>query len=120
MKCLLLVAHGSRREASNDEVKQLAAQIRQHGAFDFDEIEVAFLELAQPSVADVADCCVARGVTDIVVFPYFLAAGRHVSKDIPDVLAPVLEKYPHLNVHVTQHLGTSGKLADAVLAIANN
>ncbi|HDK38263.1 MAG TPA: cobalamin biosynthesis protein CbiX, partial [Thiolapillus brandeum] len=39
MKALLVVAHGSRREASNDEVRQLCARIQEkNGNEEFDVV----------------------------------------------------------------------------------
>ena len=49
MKNLLIVAHGSRREASNEEVRELTLRIKEKSSASFDNITCAFLELAQPS-----------------------------------------------------------------------
>ena len=48
MKALLVVAHGSRREQSNTEIKELAQRIAAQAGQDFDLVECAFLELADP------------------------------------------------------------------------
>ena len=44
MKSLLIVAHGSRREASNQEVFDLIMRVTQLGGHDFDYVSAAFLE----------------------------------------------------------------------------
>ena len=49
---LLIIAHGSRREASNDEVRRLADRVRALCAPGIADVEVAFLELAEPSIAE--------------------------------------------------------------------
>lgn len=82
MKSLLIIAHGSRRAASNDDVRQLAERISKLPSTDFDEVSAAFLELAEPSIPDDLEACIQRGATEVVVFPYFLAAGRHVVEEI--------------------------------------
>jgi sirohydrochlorin ferrochelatase len=51
MKTLLLVVHGSRRQESNQEVRQIAGQLRDLEN-QYDRIECAFLELAEPSIPD--------------------------------------------------------------------
>ena len=85
MRALLVVAHGSRRVASNDEVRQLTDELRAAAGDEYAQVECAFLELAQPSIPDGIDCCVAEGATEVVILPYFLSAGRHVAKDIPEI-----------------------------------
>ena len=82
-RALLIVAHGSRRKESNIEVIQLAARIRRKNR-SFSDVNAAFLELAKPSISDAILDCVSNNVKEVVVFPYFLASGRHVFKDIPD------------------------------------
>ena len=49
-KALLLVAHGSRRTASNLEVAQLAGQLQASLQADFMLVKSAFLELAEPTI----------------------------------------------------------------------
>ncbi|HAO23817.1 MAG TPA: cobalamin biosynthesis protein CbiX, partial [Methylophaga sp.] len=45
MKALLLVAHGSRRQRSNDEVIELAEKLKTECAQHYDIVQAAFLEL---------------------------------------------------------------------------
>jgi len=117
-KQLLLIAHGSRRQASNDEVRQLAERVAAQRGPDIDAVEVAFLELAEPSIPEGLARCVANGATEIVVFPYFLAAGTHVVGDIPEAVAAFQAEHPHVRIRVTPHLGASDALAGAILSVA--
>jgi hypothetical protein len=52
MHILLLVAHGSRREESNIEIKSLSEKISKFESKEFDKVMSAFLELASPSIPD--------------------------------------------------------------------
>jgi sirohydrochlorin ferrochelatase len=114
---LLIVAHGSRRQVSNDEVRALAARLRITNHPDIGEVEVAFLELAEPSIADGLTNCVSKGAKKIVVFPYFLAAGTHVAADIPKEVADFCAKNPQVKVTLTPHLGAAPTLPHAVLGL---
>lgn len=118
MKSLLIVAHGSRRATSNDEVRQLAEQIRSMPGLPVDEVVTAFLELAEPSIPDGLEACIQRGASEVLVFPYFLAAGRHVVEDIPAEIAPVVERYPEIKVSITPHLGLATELPALIAASA--
>ena len=107
MKALVLIAHGSRREASNQEVKQLAERISNSLTGEYHMVETAFLELAKPLIPDSIDLCARNNCTEIDVIPYFLAAGRHVYEDIPEELNKARAVYPHLTINVYPHIGAS-------------
>ncbi|MTI64828.1 CbiX/SirB N-terminal domain-containing protein [Methylophaga sp.] len=118
MKALLIIAHGSRRQASNQEVSALAEQLRQHPHNDYDLIESAFLELAEPAIPDGVAECVSQGANEVIVFPYFLNSGRHVTEDIPEILDQVRPQYPEVCIVLSQHLGASPVMPDLVLQTA--
>jgi sirohydrochlorin ferrochelatase len=115
---LLIVAHGSRRAASNEEVRQLAGRVRELRSPGIDHVETAFLELAEPDITAGLMRCVELGAREIVLFPYFLAAGTHVVEDIPEVVAAFRAAYPDVTVRITGHLGASESLPRAILEVA--
>ncbi len=119
MKTLLLIAHGSRRAASNDEVRQLAQRLNAINPPGFSRVESAFLELAQPSIPEGLAACVAKGASEIVVFPYFLAAGTHVVNDIPEAIQVFQAANPRVKVRLTPHLGDSDLLPQAIVQVAS-
>jgi sirohydrochlorin ferrochelatase len=117
MTALLLVAHGSRREASNLEIKDLVLRLRaMNNAFE--SIEAAFLELAEPSIGNALQDQIDAGHTRIVVLPYFLAAGQHVQQDIPQQVALISQRHPHVNIQIAQHLGANPEMASMLLKLA--
>jgi len=119
VRSLLIVAHGSRREKSNEEVRQLAQQIATDGSSGFDEVTAAFLELASPSIPEGLEGCIQRGATEVVVFPHFLSAGRHVVEDIPAEVLPVKQKFPGVKIRIAPHLGLSPALSTIIVTTAN-
>lgn len=110
MKALLLVAHGSRRDASNDEVRALTARVREAGP-GFDHVDCAFLELAEPSIPDGMRAAIRAGASQLVVLPYFLSAGRHVSEDIPGEVNSVRSEHPDIDIALAPYLGASPEIA---------
>jgi sirohydrochlorin ferrochelatase len=107
MKALVVVAHGSRRSASNDEVKELACWLAGDLANHYPIVEVGFLELAEPLIPDALERAIEAGATEVAVFPYFLSAGRHVVKDVPDEVKTVQDKYPQIPITMLTYLGAS-------------
>jgi sirohydrochlorin ferrochelatase len=118
MPSLLIIAHGSRRAASNDEVRALADAVRAQPGQAYDHIEAAFLELAEPGIPEGLSALAAQGATEIIAFPYFLAAGTHVAQDIPDAIAEFAAAHPDVKVRLTQHLGASAILPAAILGMS--
>ena len=120
MKALLVIAHGSRREASNQEVRQLVARLKRNAVDRFDLFFAAFLELAEPDINDGIRQCVEAGANEIVVIPYFLAAGRHVVTDIPAELAEAQSRHPEVQILTTKYLGLHQGVEDLILDLAMN
>jgi sirohydrochlorin ferrochelatase len=114
MNALLLVAHGSRRERSNDEIRELTERLRKANR-DFDVVDCAFLELAEPSIPDGLRQLIANGASRVVVMPYFLSAGRHVVDDIPGDIEIVAREYPDIEIHQAPYLGAATEIIELLL-----
>lgn len=116
-RALLLVAHGSRREASNDEVRSLTVALRNAAGERFEAVDCAFLELAEPSIPDGIERLIQEGIDDIAVLPYFLAAGRHVIEDIPDQVAEKRAEHPEVNIAIAPYFGTADEIPRLLLSL---
>ncbi len=115
MKHVVIIAHGSRRMASNDEVRKVTHQFSQQ-AHDFDRVSCAFLELDEPSIPQGLLNAIEQGATEIIVLPYFLSAGRHVSEDIPAQIAPVQDTHPEVEIKIAPYLGAAETIPEILLA----
>ena len=115
---LLLIAHGSRRAEANAELVRLAelVQARRPG----DVVEIAYLELAPPSIPEGAAHCVAHaGVHEVRMVPFFLSPGRHVAEDLEAFRAEFTARYPAVNFIVCPPLGLHPLVVDALLVRAD-
>jgi sirohydrochlorin ferrochelatase len=117
MKALVLVAHGSRRQASNEEVIALSGVIAREMKDAYPIVEAGFLELAEPSIPDALDRCVSQGATDICVVPYFLSAGRHVHEDIPGEVDKARVKHANIPMNILTHIGGSPQMKDLIRGV---
>lgn len=113
MKSLILLAHGSRREASNEEFKALYEKLRRE-ELSFDSVDYAFLELAKPAVNEVIEALHVKGSSHIVVYPFFLNGGVHVSRDIPLLLEECERKYPHINFTLLDYFGKNERFVEII------
>lgn len=116
---LVLAAHGSRRAASNEEVRHLAQVLTQRAPAQCRRVLAGFLELAAPSITEAIDAAVADNPSEVVVVPYFLSAGRHVALDLPALVEECRRAHPQARIRVTDHLGAAETaLADMLLGLA--
>ncbi len=111
----LLVAHGSRLESSNEEIRTLAALLREMSR-ELANVDCAFLEIAKPTIEEGLRRCIASGANEIVVVPYFLSSGRHVTVDIPEQVAGVKKCFPEIAIHVIEPIGANKGMARFLLA----
>ena len=117
MHSLLVIAHGSRLEISNNEVKDLVNSLKPQLESQFDKIQAAFLELCEPSIANAIDDLVLAGFTEITVMPYFLNQGRHVSEDVPHELDVKQSQYPNLSINLLPYFGSSNEITNMLSRI---
>jgi sirohydrochlorin ferrochelatase len=113
---LLLVAHGSRHAAANDDLQALAAQLRAAG--EYAVVEPAFLELAEPSIPQGGARCVEQGAERVILLPYFLSAGVHVRRDLTAWRDQLAARFDHVDFRLAEPLGLHPLLVEVVLARA--
>jgi sirohydrochlorin ferrochelatase len=114
LKAILLIDHGSRRDAAN-EMMDCMANLVQAMAGDSVVARYAHMELAEPSIEAGLRQCVEAGATEVIVFPYMLSPGKHSTGDIPRMVAAAATAYPGLQVRVTNAFGVHEKLAELIL-----
>ena len=104
---LIIVAHGSRKESSNSEVMLLGEKLKPLVNTQYDVVKTGFLEFAEPSLEECIKASVKEGVRHIVILPYFLASGNHVSRDIPVITEQMGIMYPDVKIELKEHAGSA-------------
>jgi sirohydrochlorin ferrochelatase len=112
---LLLIAHGSRQPAANDDLRHVAEAMRQRG---YPIVVSSFLELAEPGIEAGGARCVAQGALRVVLVPYFLSAGVHVRRDLTQARDRLATRFPGVEFCLAEPLGRHPLLLDVVEARA--
>jgi len=112
---LIVVDHGSRRDAANLTLERVTAALKAKVGERYAAVEAAHMELASPSIADAVRACHAAGARHLVVSLFFLAPGRHVTEDIPELVAEAAGEHPGLTWELTPPLCESEALCDALI-----
>lgn len=114
---LIVFAHGSRVSAANDAVRSVAREAARRAGLPV--YETAFLELADPSLGEAVTALAARGIRRILVTPYFLTMGRHLTEDLPKLLAEARAQHPDLSIEASPPLDGHPDLAGILASRAN-
>jgi sirohydrochlorin ferrochelatase len=110
---LIVFAHGSSVESANEAVRAVASEVARRGGYS--AVEAAFLEGGRPSLKEAVGALAERGLSRIVVIPYFLTLGLHLQRDLPRLVAEIQRLHPRLLIEVTPPLDTHPALIDALL-----
>ena len=109
---IILFAHGARDPEWAAPFRRIAALLRE--ARSNLPVQLAFLELMQPALADAVAAMAAEGVTRITLVPLFLAQGGHLKEDLPRLLDDIRRGHPGVTIDVTQAIGDSEVLTTAI------
>lgn len=119
-KALIIVAHGSRKEASNKEVMELGEKVKFLLCDHYAYVMTAFLEFATPSLEESIVSCAEKGVNEVVILPYFLASGNHVTRDIPEVVGKIQVSHSDIKMTLKEHIGSASGMATLLSDMALN
>lgn len=112
---VILLAHGSSDRRWCQTFEALAAPT----LAALPEARVAYMELASPSLEEEIASAVSAGVASIRVLPLFLAAGRHLRKDVPAMLEDYRSRY-QVDIELMPPIGDDARLGLALRDIARD
>jgi len=109
---VIILFHGSRADGSGEAARTIASEVRKQGICDI--VTAAFLQRAEPDLMDAVRDCILQHADRIVVVPFFLQMGMHVTEDIPSLLNEAKERYPGLQIGITAAVGSHPLIANIV------
>jgi sirohydrochlorin ferrochelatase len=116
VKAILLIDHGSRRAAANEQLRALAERLERSLRQRDDDaiVEHAHMELSAPDVAAGFARCVARGATSVIAVPCMLSRGRHVTEDLPRLVREAAARSPGVEVSFAAPLAEQPSFLDVL------
>lgn len=106
---IILLAHGSSDKRWCETFENLASAT----LAAVPDSRIAYMELAQPSIDDVVAEGVQAGVRQFTIVPLFLAAGRHLRKDVPAMIKE-LESSHDVTIALAPPIGENPQLGEAI------
>ncbi len=110
---VVVLAHGSRGDRGKDDVAALfkgtAAGLKPWLGPDT-EIIGAALQFNHPDLKEAVGRLAAKGVNHIVIAPYFLFSGRHLTEHVPGLIQELKSEHPGIQFTLTANLGPDDSL----------
>jgi len=109
---LVLFAHGS----SDPEWAKPFRAIQQKVAAQKPAltVELAFLQLMEPTLAQTVDRLAQSGHTRLTVAPLFMAEGAHLKRDLADLIKTLRERHPEMDLTLLPAAGEVDDVLDAI------
>jgi sirohydrochlorin cobaltochelatase len=113
---LILFAHGARDPRWAEPFAAVAGRVRRADPVRL--VELAFLELMAPDLAEAARRLAAAGASRIDIVPLFLGMGGHLRDDLPPLVERIRGAHPRIEVRLHPAIGESAAVIDALAAAA--
>jgi sirohydrochlorin cobaltochelatase len=113
MKAAILFGHGARDSRWREPFDQLIQLWRDQQPQTL--VELAFLEMMQPSLEAAVESLVQKGAKDIVVIPVFFGQGGHLRNDFPVLLEQCRQRFPAIQLSATPAVGESPAVLQAII-----
>ncbi len=116
MEQIILIGHGSpRKEANNIEVIGNLLHNTIHPGCAKQCVRVSYLQFGEPDIAETIRICSESGSKRIILHPFFLSPGMHVTKDIPAMVDQARMQYPGIEFIYSDPLGLHEHLVKIVI-----
>jgi len=118
MKAIIFFGHGARDERWREPFDRLVTLWYEQ--YPKTPVELAFLELMQPSLSDAIKKIVLKGIKDIVVIPVFFGQGSHLRNDFPKILEECRSEFSDISLNATPAVGENLLVLQAIINYSQN
>ena len=109
---LVLFAHGARDPQWAEPFRRIQSAIRTRRPGTV--VELAFLEIMQPVLADAIGALVGAGHRRITIAPLFMAQGGHLRDDLPRLLESIRATHPEVEFTLLPAVGDVETVLNAI------
>ena len=113
MKAIILFGHGARDSRWREPFDRLASLWREQHPNT--SVELAFLEMMQPSLEEAVASLYSQGAKEIIVVPVFFGQGGHLRNDFPVLLEGCQSKFPDITLSATPAVGEDLAVLQAIV-----
>ena len=109
---IIILSHGSRLKKANASLDKIIKTTKKNTGLGI--IIPAYLQFCHPNLTESVKSLIGQECRTIIIIPFFLFNGNHVTRDIPDIIKEEKAKYPKVRFIYTKNLGDDSRIADIV------
>ena len=113
MKAIILFGHGARDARWREPFDRLAKLWQEQ--YPDTPVQLAFLEMMQPSLEEAVVTLSTQGAIQITVVPVFFGQGGHLRNDFPVLLDACRVKFPAVTLTATHAVGEDLAVLQAIV-----
>lgn len=110
---IIILSHGSKLKKANTSLAKTVEAIKQKTRLNM--ILPAYLQFYQPNLTESIKNLIIQGCQTVIIIPFFLFNGNHVTRDIPNIMEKEKAKYPKVKFVYTKSLGLDIRIADIIV-----
>lgn len=110
---VIILCHGSKLKKANSLVLDVIKAIKKRLGLNL--VRPAYLQFSQPDLSASIKYFINRKCGTIVVVPFFLFNGNHVTRDIPAALKNETAKYPKIKILYARNIGGDARISQIVI-----
>jgi sirohydrochlorin ferrochelatase len=110
---VIILGHGSRSAGADKSIQRIAVEVKERGGYEI--VEQAFLQHAPPALMDTIEACTRKNAGRIVIVPFFMQSGAHMTKDVPALIEQAKKKHPGIEILMTDFVGSHHLMAEIVM-----
>ncbi|MCL5985249.1 MAG: precorrin-8X methylmutase [Actinobacteria bacterium] len=115
---VIILVHGSRGERGSAEIYQVLRRLTEGVKASLAsgvEVIGASLQFNHPNLEEAVEYLVSKGADKLVIAPYFLFAGRHITEHIPHLIKKFNGIYPKVQFVLSNVPGADELLVDQIV-----
>ncbi|HLE41225.1 MAG TPA: CbiX/SirB N-terminal domain-containing protein [Nitrospirota bacterium] len=110
---VIILGHGSRSAGADKAIQRIVVEVKKRGGHEI--VEQAFLQHTLPALMETIESCARKNAERIVIVPYFMQPGAHVTRDIPALIEQARKKHPGIEILMTDFVGSHPLMAEIVM-----
>ena len=112
---IIILSHGSKLKKANDSLNKTIKVIKQKTGLVI--VVPAYLQFCQPNLTKSVKGLISKGCRTVIIIPFFLFNGNHVTRDIPEIIEKVKARYPKASFIYAKNLGDDIRIPDIIVDI---
>ena len=110
---IIILSHGSKLKKANLLTCQIINSIKEKTAIK--NVRPAYLQSVKPGLSETVSSLVRKGCKKVIIVPFFLLNGNHVTRDLPRAIQKEKERFPKIEFEYAKNIGQDSRVIEIIL-----